>query len=42
MKKLFLVALVGIAAAVVKYSTAAGQWHNAEEEEASVEDSAGA
>jgi hypothetical protein len=30
-KKLVVVALfVGIAAAVVKYSTAAGQWHDAE------------
>ena len=42
MKKLFWVTFVGIAVAVVKYSTAAGQWHNAEEEEALVEDSAGA
>ena len=42
MKKLFWAVLVGIAAAVVKYSTAAGQWHDAEENEAPTEDSAGA
>ena len=42
MKKLMWVAFVGIAVAVVKYSTTAGRWHDAVEEQASSDDSAGA
>ena len=42
MKKVFWALFVGIAAAVVKYSTAAGRWHDADEDQAPADDSAGA